>query len=131
MPTGERKSFVPPPCRDRRDSGTTTSEAQHSDGSAMKGKRYWLGTLGLACALCVFIIEFPVSLVPFALFLYIALPGPSREKRLAERREAIRKSSAVRRKTRPRPERLQILDPVAAPSEQEPEAERVLEETTA
>jgi hypothetical protein len=97
----------------------------------------WLGLLGLASGLCVFISEFPYSLVPFAVFLFIALPGPDPVQRAAERRasRAVRKSSFVRKRARERtaPVRtVRILDPEESPAESDRDGarreERVLEE---
>ena len=60
-------------------------------------KRIWHAVLGSACILCAFLRQFPESLVPLAIFLYISLPPAESERRAAQRRgrsRAIRKKRA-------------------------------------
>jgi hypothetical protein len=80
----------------------------------MKHKRLWISTVGLASFTCVFVGEFPYSLIPFAFFIYLSIPGPDRDEKLAERRaasRALRRSTTVKKQPHPlRP--IHILDPV-------------------
>ena len=59
----------------------------------MRGKILAYKVIGLVSALCVFLGEFPYSLIPFAVFLYVALPP--RRNEFHRKRTAFRRAMAA------------------------------------